>query len=70
MARNCARLLRDRMGQDTAQPHLPLALGPAGERLASPTRVRFAAEMLHHLLRWEPGHNPPSDVRYEVEHKV
>ncbi|NXN69646.1 I10R1 protein, partial [Himantopus himantopus] len=41
-----------------------------GETLASPTRVYFAAEMVHHLLRWEPGHNPPSDVRYEVEHRV
>ncbi|NXN37832.1 I10R1 protein, partial [Rhinoptilus africanus] len=41
-----------------------------GEPLASPRHVRFAAEMAHHLLRWEPGHNPPSDVRYEVEHKV
>ncbi|XP_061334151.1 interleukin-10 receptor subunit alpha isoform X1 [Pezoporus flaviventris] len=43
---------------------------PAGERLARPTRVRFAAEIAHHLLRWEPGHNPPSSVLYEVEHKV
>ncbi|NWU52753.1 I10R1 protein, partial [Dromas ardeola] len=41
-----------------------------GEKLASPTHVRFAAETAHHLLRWEPGHNPPSDVRYEVQHKV
>ncbi|NXT00643.1 I10R1 protein, partial [Jacana jacana] len=41
-----------------------------GEQLASPTHVRFDAEMAHHLLRWEPGHNPPSDVLYEVEHKV
>ncbi|NXG87422.1 I10R1 protein, partial [Stercorarius parasiticus] len=41
-----------------------------GELLASPTHVRFAAETAHHLLRWEPGHKPPSDVRYEVEHKV
>lgn len=52
------------------QPHLTLAFHPAGEKLASPTRVHFAAEIAHHLLRWEPGHNPPSDVRYEVEHKV
>ncbi|NXP14450.1 I10R1 protein, partial [Thinocorus orbignyianus] len=41
-----------------------------GERLASPTHVHFAAEMAHHLLRWEPGHNSPSDVLYEVEHRV
>ncbi|NWH55546.1 I10R1 protein, partial [Fregata magnificens] len=41
-----------------------------GEELASPTHVRFAAEIAHHLLRWEPGHNHPSDVRYEVEHKT
>ncbi|NXE78875.1 I10R1 protein, partial [Cochlearius cochlearius] len=41
-----------------------------GEKLARPTHVRFAAEIAHHLLRWEPGHNHPSDVRYEVEHKV
>ncbi|KFW11519.1 Interleukin-10 receptor subunit alpha, partial [Fulmarus glacialis] len=41
-----------------------------GEKLARPTRVRFAAEIAHHLLRWEPGHNYSSDVRYEVEHKV
>ncbi|KFP64759.1 Interleukin-10 receptor subunit alpha, partial [Cariama cristata] len=35
-----------------------------------PTRVRFAAEIAHHLLRWEPGDDSPSDVRYEVEHTV
>ncbi|NXH68172.1 I10R1 protein, partial [Hydrobates tethys] len=49
---------------------LLLARRTDGEKLASPTRVRFAAEIAHHLLRWEPGHNNPSDVRYEVEHKV
>ncbi|NXN30046.1 I10R1 protein, partial [Nycticryphes semicollaris] len=49
---------------------LMLALGPTGEQLASPRHVRFEAEMAHHLLHWEPGHNPPSDVRYEVEHTV
>ncbi|NXX61444.1 I10R1 protein, partial [Scopus umbretta] len=57
-------------GRDAIQPRLTLAFGPAGEKLASPTRVRFAAEIAHHLLRWEPGHNYTSDVRYEVEHKV
>ncbi|NXW07089.1 I10R1 protein, partial [Fregetta grallaria] len=41
-----------------------------GEKLSSPMRVHFAAEIAHHLLRWEPGRNNPSDVRYEVEHKV
>ncbi|NXH13022.1 I10R1 protein, partial [Bucco capensis] len=41
-----------------------------GEKLARPTHVRFAAEIAHHLLQWEPGHNPPRDVLYEVEHKV
>ncbi|NXW55645.1 I10R1 protein, partial [Eurystomus gularis] len=41
-----------------------------GEKLARPQHVRFAAETAHHLLRWEPGHHPPSNVRYEVEHKV
>uniref|UniRef100_A0A8C0B8B9 Interleukin 10 receptor subunit alpha n=1 Tax=Buteo japonicus TaxID=224669 RepID=A0A8C0B8B9_9AVES len=51
-------------------PRLTLAFGPAGEKLASPTHVRFAAKVAHHLLRWEPGHNPPSNVRYEVEYKV
>ncbi|NXT22140.1 I10R1 protein, partial [Syrrhaptes paradoxus] len=54
----------------TSRTRLTLALGPAGEKLASPTHVRFAAETAHHLLRWEPGHSPPSDVRYDVEHKV
>ncbi|NWS72661.1 I10R1 protein, partial [Crotophaga sulcirostris] len=49
---------------------LTLTFGPTGESLASPRQVRFAAEVAHHLLLWEPGHNPPSDVRYEVEHKV
>ncbi|KAF1549986.1 Interleukin-10 receptor subunit alpha, partial [Eudyptes schlegeli] len=57
-------------GRDAVQPRLTLAFGPAGEKLASPTHVRFAAEIAHHLLRWEPGHNPPSDVCYEVEHIV
>lgn len=52
------------------QPRLTLAFGPTGEKLASPTHVRFAAKVAHHLLRWEPGHNPPSNVCYEVEYKV
>ncbi|NXS39644.1 I10R1 protein, partial [Balaeniceps rex] len=41
-----------------------------GEKLARPTNVNFAAEIAHHLLRWEPGHNHTADVRYEVELKV
>ncbi|KAM8989449.1 LOW QUALITY PROTEIN: interleukin-10 receptor subunit alpha [Ara ararauna] len=49
---------------------LLLAQPTHGERLARPTRVRFVAEIAHHLLRWEPGYNPPSNVLYEVEHKV
>uniref|UniRef100_A0A8C8ECJ5 Interleukin 10 receptor subunit alpha n=1 Tax=Otus sunia TaxID=257818 RepID=A0A8C8ECJ5_9STRI len=49
---------------------LLLAWQTDGEMLESPTDVRFVAEIAHHLLRWEPGHNPPSDVRYEVEHRV
>lgn len=56
--------------EGTRQHRLTLAIGPAGEKLASPRRVHFAAETAHHLLRWEPGHSPPSDVRYEVEHRV
>ncbi|NXQ91604.1 I10R1 protein, partial [Nyctibius grandis] len=49
---------------------LLLARPTDGEELASPRRVRFAAEIAHHLLRWEPGHDPPRDVRYQVEHTV
>ncbi|NWI64222.1 I10R1 protein, partial [Todus mexicanus] len=49
---------------------LTLTFGPAGERLAKPRHVRFAAEIARHLLRWDPGHNPPGDVCYEVEHTV
>ncbi|KAM9654616.1 interleukin-10 receptor subunit alpha [Morphnus guianensis] len=49
---------------------LLLAWRTDGEKLASPMHVRFAAKIAHHLLRWEPGHNPPSNVRYEVEYKV
>ncbi|XP_033925537.1 interleukin-10 receptor subunit alpha isoform X2 [Melopsittacus undulatus] len=49
---------------------LLLAQPTLGERLERPTQVRFAAEIAHHLLRWEPGHNSPSNVLYEVEHKV
>ncbi|NXD86978.1 I10R1 protein, partial [Halcyon senegalensis] len=41
-----------------------------GEKLARPRHVRFVAEIAHHLLRWEPGHNPPSNVHYEVEYRV
>ncbi|NWV19306.1 I10R1 protein, partial [Origma solitaria] len=41
-----------------------------GEGLASPRRVRFAAEVARHLLRWEPGHGCPSIARYDVEYKV
>uniref|UniRef100_A0A8D0ELL0 Interleukin 10 receptor subunit alpha n=1 Tax=Strix occidentalis caurina TaxID=311401 RepID=A0A8D0ELL0_STROC len=52
------------------QPRPTLAFGPTGEMLEGPTDVRFVAEIAHHLLRWEPGHNPRSDVRYEVEHRV
>ncbi|NXK21589.1 I10R1 protein, partial [Arenaria interpres] len=49
---------------------LLLARWTDGEQLASPTHVHFAAEMAHHMLRWEPGQNPPGDVLYEVEHRV
>ncbi|XP_009470527.1 PREDICTED: interleukin-10 receptor subunit alpha [Nipponia nippon] len=49
---------------------LLLAQRTDGEKLASPTHVRFAAETAHHLLLWEPGHNHSSDARYEVEYKV
>ncbi|NXO46900.1 I10R1 protein, partial [Aramus guarauna] len=49
---------------------LLLALRTDGEKLARPTQVRFAAEIAHHLLQWKPGHDPPHDVRYEVEHKI
>ncbi|NXK48512.1 I10R1 protein, partial [Chauna torquata] len=41
-----------------------------GEVLSRPRRVRFVAEMVYHLLQWEPGHDAPGDVRYEVEHTV
>ncbi|NWI32708.1 I10R1 protein, partial [Sula dactylatra] len=49
---------------------LLLAWWTDGEKLASPTNVHFAAEIAHHLLRWEPGQNHSSDVRYEVEHRI
>ncbi|XP_063211258.1 interleukin-10 receptor subunit alpha isoform X2 [Chroicocephalus ridibundus] len=49
---------------------LLLAQRTDGEQLVRPTHVRFAAETAHHLLRWKPGHNTSSDVRYEVQHKV
>ncbi|NXI34853.1 I10R1 protein, partial [Galbula dea] len=49
---------------------LLLAWPTDGEKLARPRHVHFAAEIAHHLLRWEPGHNLPSDVCYEVEHRV
>ncbi|NWS62772.1 I10R1 protein, partial [Chunga burmeisteri] len=61
---------RASVGRDAVQPRLTLAFCSAGEELASPTHVRFAAEIAHHLLRWEPGDDSPSDVRYEVEHTV
>ncbi|NXN09956.1 I10R1 protein, partial [Indicator maculatus] len=51
-----------------ASPSPPL--GPAGEKLARPTDVRFEAEIGHHLLRWRPGHNASGHVQYQVEHKV
>ncbi|NXH95479.1 I10R1 protein, partial [Pachycephala philippinensis] len=41
-----------------------------GEGLASPQRVRFAAEVARHLLSWEPGHGCPSSARYDVEYLV
>ncbi|NWW08250.1 I10R1 protein, partial [Oreocharis arfaki] len=47
-----------------------LSVCPAGEGLASPRRVRFAAEVARHLLRWEPGHGCPSSARYDVEYRV
>ncbi|XP_059685612.1 interleukin-10 receptor subunit alpha [Gavia stellata] len=49
---------------------LLLAQQTDGEQLASPTDVRFAAEIAHHLLQWKPGHDTPRGVLYEVEHKV
>ncbi|NWJ10171.1 I10R1 protein, partial [Crypturellus undulatus] len=42
----------------------------AGEQLPGPAHVHFAAEIAHHLLRWEPGPGSPPDVRYDVEHGV
>ncbi|NXT58509.1 I10R1 protein, partial [Pluvianellus socialis] len=35
-----------------------------------PTGVHFDAKMMEHVLKWEAGRDAPSDVRYEVEHKV
>ncbi|XP_068772937.1 interleukin-10 receptor subunit alpha isoform X2 [Struthio camelus] len=62
------------MAPRAAAPALCLALLLAqhidGERLPSPTRPRFAAEVAHHLLRWEPGHGSAGDVRYDVELRV
>ncbi|NXI78580.1 I10R1 protein, partial [Rhipidura dahli] len=49
---------------------LLLACLTRGEGLASPQRVRFAAEVARHLLRWEPGHGSPGSARYDVEYKV
>ncbi|XP_027511469.1 interleukin-10 receptor subunit alpha isoform X2 [Corapipo altera] len=51
---------------------LALLLAPHthGEGLASPRRVRFAAETTWHVLQWEPGHGHPRDVCYDVEYKV
>ncbi|NXO06196.1 I10R1 protein, partial [Oriolus oriolus] len=49
---------------------LLLACPTRGEGLASPRRVRFAAEVARHLLSWEPGHGCPSSARYDVEYKV
>lgn len=48
----------------------PDAIGPAGEMLPKPRAVRYDTEMAYHLLRWEPGHDAPSNVSYEVEHIV
>ncbi|NWU19380.1 I10R1 protein, partial [Dyaphorophyia castanea] len=49
---------------------LLLACLTHGEGLASPGRVRFAAELARHLLSWEPGHGCPRDARYDVEYHV
>ncbi|KAM9369960.1 interleukin-10 receptor subunit alpha [Phaethornis superciliosus] len=49
---------------------LLLAWTADGEKLGSPRHVHFAAKIGHHLLCWEPGHNSPSNVHYEVEHRV
>lgn len=38
--------------------------------LPKPRAVRYDTEMAYHLLRWEPGHDAPSNVSYEVEHIV
>ncbi|KFQ35998.1 Interleukin-10 receptor subunit alpha, partial [Mesitornis unicolor] len=46
---------------------LLLARRTEGEKLASPTHVRFDAEIGHHLLRWQPGHSPRGDIHYQVE---
>ncbi|KAM4885509.1 interleukin-10 receptor subunit alpha [Sylvia borin] len=49
---------------------LLLACLTHGEGLPSPRSVRFTAEVGWHLLRWEPGHQCPSNARYNVEYKV
>ncbi|XP_075579468.1 interleukin-10 receptor subunit alpha [Pelecanus crispus] len=51
---------------------MALLLAPRtdGDRLAGPTRVRFAAEIAHHLVQWEQQHSHTGDVRYEVEYKI
>ncbi|NXF94255.1 I10R1 protein, partial [Eubucco bourcierii] len=41
-----------------------------GEKLEKPRDVHFEAEIGHHLLLWEPGHNAPRHVQYQVEYKV
>ncbi|NXU35471.1 I10R1 protein, partial [Drymodes brunneopygia] len=56
-------------GDRAVQPHLS-SLCPAGEGLAGPQRVRFAAEVARHLLRWEPGQGCPNDTRYDVEYLI
>ncbi|XP_019367277.1 PREDICTED: interleukin-10 receptor subunit alpha [Gavialis gangeticus] len=43
---------------------------PAAQQLAAPTRVRFVAQTLQHVLHWEPAEDAPHDTLYNVEYRL
>ncbi|XP_067422307.1 interleukin-10 receptor subunit alpha [Emydura macquarii macquarii] len=47
-----------------------LCLQIYGERLSQPFHVRFVADIIHHVLHWEPGVNHTRDTLYQVEYKL
>ncbi|XP_075765520.1 interleukin-10 receptor subunit alpha isoform X2 [Pelodiscus sinensis] len=47
-----------------------LCLQVYGESLSNPGNVQFVADILHHVLHWEPGVEHTSETSYDVQYLV